>query len=239
MVNSSLYNTIYKGGYLKNTNIINKNLSNSGLMSLLNEKKGFLLKVFSNLIFQLLVTFVVAFNINSELLNKNMYFWLLILFQFLIIVVLAFVPMHPMIKFLLMTIFSACWGLIFGKIKEYVSPEIIKTAILGVLGIFVSMFLISLLMLTVGIKLGFKFGLFLFFALLLLIVLNIVLFVMKEQDTYRKIIATVSIILFSFYIIYDTQTILERDYYGDFITASMDYYLDVMNIFINLIDLQN
>jgi len=233
MANSSLYNTIYKGGSL------NKNLSNSGVMSLLNEKKGFLLKVFSNLIFQLLVTFIVAFNINSEMLNKSMYFWLLILFQFLIIVVLAFIPMHPMIKFLLMTIFSACWGLIFGKIKEHVSPEIIKTAILGVLGIFVSMFIISLLMLTMGLKLGFGFGLFLFFALLLLIILNIVLFVMKKQDTYHKIIATVSIILFSFYIIYDTQSILQRDYYGDFITASMDYYLDVINIFINLDDLQN
>ena len=61
---------------------------------------------------------------------------------------------------------------------------------------------------------------------------------MNKQDTYHKIIATISIILFSFYIIYDTQTILQRDYYGDFITASMDYYLDVMNIFINLIDLQ-
>ena len=235
MVNSSLYNTIYKGGSL---NKINKNLSNSSLMSLLNEKKGFLSKVFLNLIFQLLVTFVVAFNINAQILNKNMYFWLLILFQFLIIVVLAFVPMHPMIKFLLMTIFSACWGLIFGKIKEVVSPEIIKTAILGVLAIFVSMFVISLLMLTMGLKLGFGFGLFLFFALLLLIVLNIVLFFMNKQDTYHKIIATISIILFSFYIIYDTQTILQRDYYGDFITASMDYYLDVMNIFINLIDLQ-
>jgi FtsH-binding integral membrane protein len=239
MVNSSLYNKLYKGGSLNKTNNINKNLSNSGLMTLLNEKKGFLLQVFSNLIFQLLVTFIVAFNIKSDMLDKNMYFWLIILFQFLIIAVLAFIPMHPFIKFLLMTIFSACWGLILGKMKEQVSPEIIKTAILGVLGIFVSMFLISLLMLTMGIKLGFGFGLFLFYALLLLIVLNIVLFVMNKQDTYHKIIAIVSIILFSFYIIYDTQNILQRDYYGDFITASMDYYLDVINIFISLVDLQN
>ena len=235
MANSSLYNRIYKGGSLNN---VNKNLSNSGIMRLLNEKKGFLSKVFLNLIFQLLVTFVIAFNIKSDMLDKNINFILLILFQFLIIIALAFIPMHPIIKFLLMTIFSVCWGLIIKKIKDEISPEIIKTAILGALSIFALMFIMGLLMLTMGIKLGFGFSLFLFFTLLLLIILNIVLFVMKKQDTYNKIMAVVTIILFSIYIIYDTQNILNRNYYGDFITASMDYYLDIMNIFLNLVDLQ-
>ena len=41
--------------------------------------------------------------------------------------------------------------------------------------------------------------------------------------------------LFSVYIVYDTNNILQRDYGGDFITASLDYYLDIINIFSNLL----
>ena len=41
--------------------------------------------------------------------------------------------------------------------------------------------------------------------------------------------------LFSVYIIYDTNSILQRDYGGDFISASLAYYLDIINIFSNLL----
>jgi FtsH-binding integral membrane protein len=34
---------------------------------------------------------------------------------------------------------------------------------------------------------------------------------------------------------YDTNNILQRNYYGDFITASLDYYLDIINIFSGLL----
>ena len=35
------------------------------------------------------------------------------------------------------------------------------------------------------------------------------------------------------------NTILQRNYSGDFITASMDYYLDIINIFLDLLNLNN
>jgi FtsH-binding integral membrane protein len=41
--------------------------------------------------------------------------------------------------------------------------------------------------------------------------------------------------LFSVYIVYDTNIILQRDYGGDFISASLAYYLDIINIFSNLL----
>ena len=34
---------------------------------------------------------------------------------------------------------------------------------------------------------------------------------------------------------YDTNSILQRNYNGDFITASLDYYLDIINIFSGLL----
>ncbi len=43
--------------------------------------------------------------------------------------------------------------------------------------------------------------------------------------------------LFSLYIVYDTNRLLQRDYYGDFVTAALDYYLDILNIFLDLVNL--
>jgi FtsH-binding integral membrane protein len=43
------------------------------------------------------------------------------------------------------------------------------------------------------------------------------------------------LLLFSVYVVYDTNSILQRNYNGDFITASLDYYLDILNIFSNLL----
>jgi FtsH-binding integral membrane protein len=56
---------------------------------------------------------------------------------------------------------------------------------------------------------------------------------------FYKLLSIVSILLFSMFIIYDTNVILQRNYVGDFITASLDYYLDIINIFINLLNFNN
>ena len=37
------------------------------------------------------------------------------------------------------------------------------------------------------------------------------------------------------FIVYDTQQILSKNYQGDFISASMDYYLDIINLFVNML----
>jgi FtsH-binding integral membrane protein len=54
-----------------------------------------------------------------------------------------------------------------------------------------------------------------------------------------KTLAVIGIVIFSGYIIYDTNTILQRNYYGDFVQASLDYYLDILNMFTNLVTLNN
>ena len=61
---------------------------------------------------------------------------------------------------------------------------------------------------------------------------------LKIKKLKIRSVSMLNIIFFSVYIIYDTNSILQRNYYGDFITASLDYYLDIINIFINLINLQ-
>ncbi len=233
MVHSSTYNLLFN----RKSGGLNKRVD---FFKLLNEKKAFLAKTFGNLIFQLLITFIIAFRVKSpDLLENNLYFWGLIITTFIIIFLLAMVSMPPIMKFILFTIFSISWGLLLSKIKEQASPEIIKSALLGVISIFIAMFIVGLLITSMGITMSPKLGFILLVALLLLIIVSIVSMFMKSYDTYHKAISVFALVLFSIFIIYDTNTILQRNYLGDFITASIDYYLDILNIFINLINVQS
>ena len=231
--NSSLYNRYIKKNNFKGGSKITISMNN--LFELFQEKKVFLLKVFSTLIFQLLITFIIFFKVKTTLFNKPVNFILLILGTFIILGLLAFVPMHPFLKLILLTLFSSLIGLLLASSKDRFSPIIIKTALIGVLSIFILMFLIGLTLIVFNIKLGNTFGLVLLFALLLLIIVTIVLQLMDKFSIAQKGIAIAGLIIFSIYIVYDTNIILQRDSNIDFITASINYYLDIINIFNDLL----
>ena len=228
MVNSSLYNLLYKGqsGGAK----IKSTFSN--FSTLLNGKKEFLIMIFANLITQLGITYYVMNN--TENVTKGVKYWILVITTFIIIYFLALVPMPSWLKFILFSAFSYIWGILLASFKLKINDDgLINMAMLGSIGIFAIMFLIGTFLLATGIQLGVKTGLFLFISLLILIIAQI--FSLFHKSTMLiKTLAAIGISIFSGYIIYDTNTILQRNYYGDFITASLDYYLDILNIFTKL-----
>ena len=57
----------------------------------------------------------------------------------------------------------------------------------------------------------------------------------STYSLWSKGLAAFSLFLFSMYVIYDTNKLMQRNYYGDFITAALDFYLDIINIFVNLL----
>ena len=197
------------------------------LFDIMNKKKVFLLQIFTNLIFQILVTFVIFYNVKIDIINNNLSLILLVLLQFGIIFLFSFLEIPVFFKFLLMTLFSVIWGLILIGLKNHVTPEVIRTAIFGALGIFIGIFLFGLLLVAFGVYLDYRVGFVLLGLLLLLIITTIVLRLMNKYHGFHKGIAVISIILFSFFIIYDTNNILYNDT-NDVIGASMDYYLDIM-----------
>jgi FtsH-binding integral membrane protein len=87
-----------------------------------------------------------------------------------------------------------------------------------------------------GQYLGYQFGAFLFWALLALIIAKLVNMLGPRLSAVKKVLAYIGLGLFSLFVVYDTNQILSRDYRGDFITASMDYYLDILNLFSNLLN---
>ena len=207
------------------------------LGTLLRKKSGFLSAVLGTLMFQLLVVFAMFQIIpeDVETMKKiRSFFLMIILFQLGIIVVLAFVPMHPMLKFVMFTLFAVLIGVTTKVALQKVPHEVIQTAILGTIAIFVTFAIVGAVLAGLGINIGFI-GIALLICLFALIIVSVVYLFMKQSSVINKVLAIFSLLLFSVYIVYDTNIILQRDYQGDFITASLDYFLDVLNIFMNLI----
>jgi FtsH-binding integral membrane protein len=237
MVNTNLYNKIFN---VKQTG----GTITKGLSALLYDKKELLVKTFANLIFQLGITYYAMEKtaVSKDKKKKEKYnytFILIIIYMFAFIFILAFIPMPTWLKFILFCGFSYCSGYTLSNLKSFVGEEVIKNALLGTFSIFGIMFALGLFMLLSGIKLGIKTGIVLFFCLLFLIIVKIFNNFTKQSSAISKSLTIIGIILFAIYIIYDTNTILQKNYYGDFITASLDYYLDTINIFLDLVNFNN
>jgi len=231
---SSIYNSVF-GRERKRGGGINRNNS----LYLDSSKKQFIILVFSNLLVQLGITYYVMthYNANANAKDKKaMSSWMIFLFQIFLILVLAFVPMPAWLKFILFCVFSTGFGVLLSNLKNTVDSNIIQAAIVGALGIFAAMFAAGASLLIFGVQLGAKFGLGLLIALLLLICVYVVYMFLGTYSLATMALSVVGLFLFSLYILFDTNVIIQRNFGGDFITASLDYYLDIINIFAYLLD---
>jgi modulator of FtsH protease len=223
----------------KNKKPIFKNNNLTQLFKLISEKKGFFALILATLISQLSITYYVSENVKIDEEDGKKKFNMKIIGAYIaaviIILILGFITMPSWLKFILFSLFSMAFGVILGYRKSGVDPGIVKSALVGTASIFVTMFAFGLALIGSGIKLGFKFGAGLLFALLLLVIVMIVNIFIAESSLLKKILVIGSLMVFSLYIMYDTNNILQRNYYGDFITASLDYYLDIINIFSGLV----
>jgi len=225
-----------------------RNTSKNGFFDLIMEKKQFLLLVFSNLLVQLGISYYLMMNYKGPHVNV----WFILFATLSILYLIIFVPMSSFMKFLLFCIFSALFGVNLSVINsdnndknskndknDKNSKDIIHLAMLQTLSVFGAMFLVGAFLLASGIKFGFAFAGFLFYSLLFLILARLWTFFSGTINIHTFALSVIGVFLFSLYIIYDTNIILRREYYGDFITASMDYYLDIINLFTNLFNLNN
>jgi FtsH-binding integral membrane protein len=209
------------------------------LGSILKEKAGFLAAVFSTLIFQLLLVFAAnKITSNNPTLSNTVTKMLLplLVLEIIVILLIVFVPMPPAAKFALFSVYSILTGLTLSVALKKVGQEVINTAIAGTATIFVIFLCVGLVCTGLGLDLSWL-GIALFFALLLGVILTLVMTFMKSSKAAVKALAVFMLLVFAGYIVYDTNTILQRDYSGDFVTAAIDYFLDIINIFLELVTL--
>ena len=102
----------------------------------------------------------------------------------------------------------------------------VKEALLDAVTIFIAMFALGVVTHMLGYDLR-MLGSILFVCLIGLILVR--LFTGKR---YSQIIVP----LFALFVIYDTNNILRRNYEGNFVGASFDYFADILNLFSGLLE---
>lgn len=236
MANSALYNRLFGGSGSFKGGAKKKGVTD--LLKLLNDKKQFLILVFANLIVQLGITYY-TFMKTPE--GKITHTEIIIMFIVNLILIwgLAAPSLPSWLKFILFCVFSILQGFIISIIKTKTNDKMIQVAISGAISIFVFMAIFALALAGFGVYLSTKIGVILFLLLLCLIIFELISMLAGTFTTMQKGFAFIGLLLFSSYVIYDTSNILQRNYYGDFITASFDYYLDVINIALDIFTLNN
>ena len=211
--------------------------------------RTFLFFVLIIVISQLCITYYVMNRAN----NPNINIILMFILSIIIIIILS--TFHEKIpapaQFLLFTLFSYLFGLLFYQVKQInqYSQELLNEVILSTISVFISMAIVGFLLLSMGIRLGFKVWIVLFVGLLSMIISRIILILTKttsdnnieKQTTQHRLLSSFGILLFSAYVIYDTNIILQGTYYkkNEHIRAALSYYLDFVNLFSNNLSLSD
>ena len=213
--------------------------------------KSSLLKcIFFTLITQIALTmgFIKLLNMTettNEIINRyqNSFSMSILLFLLLIIsIVLLYIMIKSSLsysqKYMVFTLFSFIEAFFLHIILSTYSDETIKFAFYSTIAIFISLFIFGLVVVYLGYDLSWL-GLVLFMSLFILIIAQLIFMFMGNYETYQKVFAVISLTIFMLYIIYDTNKILLKyNNTNDYcIIGALDYYLDVINIFIDLLKL--
>lgn len=212
------------------------------LPQLVKMKGAFMSKTLILFVSQLIVTYVVFHTLGKSDVfyswvenNRILYIALSVIIPIGLILILAFLPMPMYAKLILFTVFSIVIGFSLAYIQKFVSEDVINASLIGAVMIFVAMFMVGLFLVVIGVNVWWL-GILLFAALLGIIVTSIVFLFINPSKKAQRIKAAIALVIFGLFVLYDTNQILQREYPNDdFVTAAMDYYLDIINIFVNLI----
>jgi len=108
----------------------------------------------------------------------------------------------------------------------------LQEALLEVVGIFIGMLVAGIFTVQMGYKLDIL-GQILFFSLLTILiarVINIYVRRTRVEEQNSLVPSRILTILFALFVVYDTNKILQRNYSGNFVNASLDYFLDIFNL---------
>lgn len=208
--------------------------------SLLRQKKDLMGCIFLTLIFQLVIS-VLTMKYDQEknllgiFMKTDKYFTQIGLsICFLGIFYGIFTTKSFLTKQILFGLLSIIMGFLLSTIIHIINdPEIVEIAAISTLINFGLMFILGLVIVYFGYDLSWL-GVLLFIGLFVIITIQLIGMFSPQSDETHKMIAYISVIIFSLYILYDTNKILlkyQNKSKNDCIIGAIDYYLDIINLF--------
>lgn len=218
---------------------------NTEIGSLLSRKADLIRNIFILLLAQIVVMGMVAhFTISkkdssksSTLDLKKMLMSIFVMIAIIVItIIMAFIIMdprkNPILRITCFTIFSVMIGISLSYVKKLSTKTVIMATVSTIVA-FVTMGAIGYITAHRMIDLS-PMETWLFGAFIVLILTSLVLALSyPKEPMVRKTMAVIWSVLFSLYIMYDTNQILMGD--TDFIAGAFQYFLDIVNLFQNLL----
>ncbi|XP_010413166.1 PREDICTED: BI1-like protein [Camelina sativa] len=206
---------------------------------------SFIRKVYSIISIQLLVTIAVAatvvkvhsISVFFTTTNAGLALYILLIFTPLIVMcpLYYYHQKHP-VNYLLLAIFTVSLAFAVGLTCAFTSGKVILEAV-----ILTSVVVISLTLYTFwAAKRGHDFnflGPFLFGAVIVLMVFSFIQILFPLGKISVMIYGCIASIIFCGYIVYDTDNLIKRHSYDEYIWAAISLYLDVINLFLSLLTL--
>nr|CAD1841695.1 unnamed protein product [Ananas comosus var. bracteatus] len=166
---------------------------------------------------------------------------LVISFDFVIVFLLFLCPLyyyhqrHP-VNLLLLGLFTVSISFAVGMSCAFTSGKVILESAILTTAVVVSLTLYTFWAAKRGHDFNFL-GPFLFASLLVLLVFAFIQILFPLGKISHMIYGGLAAILFSGYIIYDTDNLIKRYTYDEYIWAAVALYLDVINLFLSLLTL--
>jgi len=208
-------------------------------LELLKNKKQFLFQVYGVLIFQLLITITIVYEFRKHPILSQKYeraFWVYFIGILICLILFVFVRMPRWVKVCVWLIMTAFISAVIHYLSFYFSQELINRALFGTLAIFISMTILAIILLWFNFDLSWM-GIYLVASLLALIISSILVINDNIPQNIHRVLIIIGLIIFSLLIVFNTHVMMSPGFNGDFIDASLDFYLSIVNIFIRLIHL--
>ncbi|WJX84285.1 Protein LIFEGUARD 4 [Trifolium repens] len=204
---------------------------------------SFIRKVYSIITFQLLLTIVVASVV--VFVPPIAHFFVSSTQGLVLYIVLIFVPFitlcplyyyhqkHPLNYFLLL-IFTVSMAFPVGLTCAFVSGKVILESVILTAAVVFSLTLYTFWAVKRGHDFSFL-GPFLFGALIVLILFGLIQILFPLGKLSHMIYGCLASIIFCGYIVYDTNNLIKRFSYDQYIWAAVSLYLDIINLFLSLL----
>ncbi|GFQ05340.1 bi1-like protein [Phtheirospermum japonicum] len=205
---------------------------------------AFIRKVYSILCIQLLLTFAVSLTMFlihpvREFMATASGFYVLLAFivvTFILLILMhTFSQRHPW-NYVLLLLFTLTLSFMVGAASTQSKGEAVLLAAGLTLLVTVGLTLFTFVAAKRGCDFKFLWP-FLFCSLLLLIAFGLIRIIFPMGKILQQVIGCFGALVFSGFIIYDTDNIIKRFSYDQFIDAAMCLFLDVVNLFLTLLGL--
>ncbi|KAL1816720.1 hypothetical protein DCAR_0521103 [Daucus carota subsp. sativus] len=204
---------------------------------------AFIRKIYSVVAIQLILTVVVAAVVVSfrpisaffTTTSAGLFLYILLIFTpFVVLCPLSYYYQRHPVNLILLGVFTFALSFSIGLTCAYTSGKVILEAVILTAVVVVSLTLYTFWAVKRGQDFNFL-GPFLFGSIIVLMVFGFIQIFFPLGRTSEMIYGCLASVIFCGYIVYDTDNLIKRYSYDEYIWASVSLYLDIINLFLSLL----